>query len=151
MDPPPAARPVLALVISVALLLASGALLLTFTQGDSVSPLFGHVLTVQVILALVVWSLVAWGVRRLVIGKLPKMRLNSRAAFIWGGFRVALLIATVTLMVCWFAALALGLAAETAIVRAVVLLLVVTAFTGITAGASFNSMLVLKRWRDRRA
>jgi hypothetical protein len=141
---------VLTLVIVAGLLIAGGAVLLT-TQGDPINGLFRHVLTVEVIAGLLVWNLLAWAARRATVGKLPKMQLNSTATFIWGGFRVALFVATVTLLVCWVTALVIGLAVETAFIKAVVLLLLVTAFTGITAGAFLNSTLVVRRWRGHRA
>lgn len=150
MEAPRPARLVGTLVIIAGLLLASGSAFLAM-QGDPTSPLFGNVLTVPVIVGLVVWSVLAWAARRMTLGKLPRMRLNSTVTFVWGGFRVALFIAAVTLMVCWLAALALGVTIETAFVRALVLVLLVTVFTSIAAGAFFYSMLVVRRWRGGKA
>lgn len=150
MSAPRPDRLLLTLVIVAGLLIAGGAVLLT-TQADPISGLFRHVLTVEVIAGLVVWNLLAWAARRVTVGKSPKMPLNSTATFVWGGFRVALFIATVTLLVCWVTALLIGFVLEAAFIKAVVLLLLVTAFTGITAGAFLNSMLVVRRWRGQRA
>ncbi len=147
MDAPVSARRALAFVIVGAILLAAGALFLTFTRGDPASSVFQHVLTIQVIAVLLVWFFLAWSARRLIVGKSPKLRPNSVATFIWGGSRVSLLIATVTAMVGWLIALALGLDIATAFVRAVVLLVVVTAFTGIIGGAFLNSLLAVRHWR----
>ena len=146
MEAPRPARLVGTLVVIAGLLLASGAAFLAM-HGDPTSPLFGNVLTVRVIVGLVVWSVLAWAARRVTLGRLPKMRLNSTATLVWGGFRVALFIAAVTLMVSWLLALALGGGVETTLVRALVLVLLVTFFTSIAAGAFFNSMLVVRRWR----
>jgi nitrate/nitrite transporter NarK len=63
---------------------------------------------------------------------------------------VALLVATVLLVICWLAALTFGLAAQTAFVQAAVLLLVVTALTGIAGGAFLNSALAIRHWRSKR-
>ena len=149
MDAPVSARSALKFVIAGAMLLAGGALFLTFTRGDAAGTLFQHVLTIQVIAVLLIWFLLAWSARQLIVGKLQKLRLNSLAAFIWGGSRVSLLIATVTVMVGWLVALALGLEIATAFVRAVVMLVVTTAFTGIISGAFVNSVLAVRHWRSR--
>jgi len=138
------------IVIAAGLLIAGGAVLLTM-QRDPINGLFRHALTVEIIAGLLAWNLIAWAARRVTIGKLPKMRLNSTATFVWGGFRVALFVATVALLVCWVTALVIGLAVETMIVKAVLLLFLVTAFTGITAGAFLNSMLIVRRWRGQGA
>jgi hypothetical protein len=146
MSTNPAAKSALALVVAGALLLAGGALYLSITQGDPISPLFRHVLTIEVMAALVVWFTAAWTARRFTVGRLPKLQLGS-AGLLWGGSRVALLIATVLLLIGWLAALALGIAVQTAFLRAAVLLLVVTAFTGIAGGAFFNSILAIRHRR----
>jgi hypothetical protein len=148
MDAPPPARLLLALVILGGLFLASGAVLMAWS-GDPVGHLFRQILTIQVILGLVAWNIFAWTARRLIIGKLDDMRLTSMAALIWGGFRVALFVAVVTIIVCGAVAWALGLETVTAFVRALVLIVIVTAFTGIFGGALFNSLLVVRRLRER--
>ena len=140
-------RSALAFIIVGGILLAGGALFLTLTRGDAASSLFQHVLTIQVIAVLLAWFLLAWSARRLIVGKLSKLRLNSLTAFIWGGSRVSFLIATLTVMVGWLSALALGLEIATAFLRAVVLLVVATAFTGIIGGAFLNSVLAVRHWR----
>ncbi len=150
MDAPISPRSAFAFIIGGAILLAGGALSLTFTSGDAVSPLFEHVLTIQVIAFLLVWYFLAWSARRLIVGQLPKLRQNSSAAFIWGGSRVSLLIATVIVMIGWLVALALGLEIAMAFVRAIVLLVVATAFTGIIGRALLNSMLAVRHWRGHK-
>ena len=147
MNAPAPSRLWLAFPIAGGLLLAIGAVFLTVTRGDPISPLFRHPLTVQIIVGLLTWSLLAWTARLLIVGKLRKLRLNSMAAFIWGGSRLALWLATLTVLVSWLATLALGLLVETALARATVLLVMVTAFMGIIGGAFFNSTLVIRRWR----
>lgn len=149
MDARAPARLLLMLVVLSGLLLASATVFLSVWLGDPVGPLFRQALTIQVILGLVVWFFLAWAARRLIVGKLANMPLASGAAFICGGFRVALLIAAVTLIVCGLASLALGLEIGTAFLRALVLILVVTAFTGIIGGAFFNSLLAVRRLRER--
>ena len=66
------ARRALAFVIFGAILLAGGALLLAFTRGGPASSLLQHVLTIQVIVVLLTWSLLAWSARRLTVGKTAK-------------------------------------------------------------------------------
>lgn len=146
MSTRPSPRSALALVIAAALLLAGGALYLATLVGDPVGPLFRHVLTLQVIAVLLIWFAAAWAARRFIVGKLPKLELNY-AGLIWGASRVALLIATVLLLLGWLTVLALGLAVETAFVRAAILLLIVTAITGIAGGAFLNSLLAIQHWR----
>ncbi|MEO7411251.1 MAG: hypothetical protein ABIU10_08030 [Sphingomicrobium sp.] len=150
MGVPVPARSAIAFVIVGAILLLSGALFLTFTKGDPASALFQHVLTIQAIAALLVWFVLAWSARRLPVGKPPKLRPNSVATLVWVGSRISFLIATVIAMFGWLIALALGLDIATALVRAVVLLVVVTAFTGIIGGAFLNSVLAVRHWRGRR-
>ena len=60
---------------------------------------------------------------------------------------MAFLLATITVIVGWLIALALGLEIETALIRAGVLLVVAMAFTGIIGGAFFNSMLAIRHLR----
>src|SRR5205809_765742 len=134
---PPPERTLVTHVIIASLLIASGAVYLTATQGDMLGPLFQHVLTGRVLVSIISWTCLAHAARRLLVGKLPKIRLSSRAALVWGGSRVALLIAVVMVLVIWITALTLGLAIKTALVRAMALLFVVTAFTGIIGGAFF--------------
>jgi hypothetical protein len=146
MQTRPSPKSALALVVGGALLLAGGALYLTVSRSDAVSPLFQHVLTIQIIIALAVWFAAARVARRFTVGKLQKLPL-SPGAVIWGSSRLALLLATVLLMIGWLAALILGLAVETAFVQAVVLLLIVTAFTGMEGGAFLNSILAIRHCR----
>lgn len=146
MDAPISARSALAFIVPGAILLSGGALFLTVTRGDLPSSLFQQVLTIQFTAGLFVWFFLAWSARRLVVGKLPKPRSNSVATFVWGASRVSLLIATLTAMVCWLIALALGLDIATAFIRAVVLLVVATAFTGVIGGAFLNSVLAVRHW-----
>ena len=141
------ARLPLFFIAVAALALAISAVSLAVTFGDPVSPLFAHVLTIPVIAALVIWFALAWAARRATIGDLPKESVNSWAAFVWGGSRVALLLATVLVTVGWLITLALGLELATDFVRALVLLLVVTAFTGIAGGAFLNSVWAMRHWR----
>ncbi|HEX8214224.1 MAG TPA: hypothetical protein VF582_01995 [Allosphingosinicella sp.] len=136
----------MSLMIASAILLAGGALYLAITRGDPLSPLFRHGRTIEIIAVLLLWSMAALAVRRFTVGRLPELQLNLPGV-IWGGSRVALLIATVLLMVGWLAALAFGLTVQVAFLRAVVLLLVVTFFTGIAGKAIINSLLAIRHWR----
>ena len=144
------AKRALAVVIFGAILLACGALSLSVTERDPAASLFQHVLTIKVIAVILIWNLLAWSARRLIVGKLPELRMNSLMALIWGGSRVAFLIATVAALVGWLIALALGLEIATALIRAVVLLAVAMAFTGMIGGAFLNSMLAIRRLRGQR-
>lgn len=94
MSTRPSPRSALALVIAAARALAGGALYLATIVGDPIGPLFRHVLTLQVMAALLIWFAAAWAARRFTVGKLPKLKLNY-AGLIWGSSRVTLLIATV--------------------------------------------------------
>jgi hypothetical protein len=138
------------LVVIAGLLLAGGAVYLTATQGDLLGPLFGDVLAMPVIGAVVVWFLMTWAARRTIVGSLPDTRRASNAALIWGGSRLALLLGVIILLVCWLGALALGFALEIALIRAVGLLAVLTAFTGIIGGAFLNSVATVRHWRVRK-
>ena len=142
----PSTKSALALVIAGALLSAGGVLSLAIAEGDAVGSLLRQVLTFQVFVPPMVWFAAAWGVRRFAIGKLPTLQL-SFAEVVWGGSRVALLIATALLLIGWLATLAFGLGVQLAFVRAVVLLAAVSALTGIAGGAYLNSMLAIRHWR----
>lgn len=83
------AKRALAFVIAAAILLAGCALSLSVTERDPATSLFQSVLTIQVIAVILIWNLLAWSVRRLIVGKLPELRLNSLTALIWQGSRVA--------------------------------------------------------------
>jgi len=149
MDPRSPARLWIALVVFAGLAVASGAVFYSATEHDPIGPLFRQSLTAPVIVGLMAWSLLALGARWLLVGKLPKRPVSFVPTLIWGGFRVALLVATVTAIVGWLAALALGLAVSTIVFRALVLILIFSAFTGITGGAFINSMLAIGEWRRR--
>jgi hypothetical protein len=149
VDAPVLARRALAFVIVGAILLAGGALSLAVTERDPAIFLFQHVLTIRVIAVILIWNLLAWSARRLIVGKLPELRLNSLTALVWGGSRVAFVIATVTVLVGWLIALALGLEIATAFIRAVVLLVVAMAFTGIIGGAFLNLRLAVRHLRGQ--
>ena len=143
------ARRASAIVIVEATLFAGGAVFLSVTERDPTISLFQHVLTIQVVAVILIWSLLAWSARWLIVGKLPELRLNSLSALILGGSRVAILIATVTVMVGWLIALALGLEIAPALFRAGVLLAVAMAFIGIIGGAFLNSVLAVRHLRDQ--
>ena len=139
----------LSLMIASAILLAGGALYLAITRGDPVSPLFRHGRTIEIVAALLLWSMAAWAVRRLTVGRLPGLQLNL-PGIIWGGSRLAFLVATLLLIVGWLTALAFGLTVKVAFIQAVALLFIVTFFTGIAGGAVINSMLAIQHWRGRK-
>src|SRR5918994_2195906 len=102
---PQSLRHVLAFLIVGALLLSGAALGLTATVGNAA---FGYVANIQIIVVLLAWAALAWAARRIVVGKVEEIASNSRTTFIWGGFRVCLLFATVALLLGWLIALALG-------------------------------------------
>ena len=113
--------------------------------------MFGYVANIQAILVLIVWAALSWAVRRLVVGIVEDEPTNSLALFMWGGFRVCLLIATVVLLLGWLIALAVGHALQPALLQAVVLIVVVTAVTGMIGTAAANSWLVVRHWRRRKS
>ena len=91
----------------------------------------------------------SWAARRLALRKAPMVRVGQ-TWLLWVGSRLALLIATFLLVIGWFATLALGFAVQTAFIRAASLLCVVTAFTGIAAGALLNSMVAMRATNSAR-
>jgi hypothetical protein len=143
----PSATTALTLVVCCAFLMAGAALYLTLGTGDPLKSVFRQVLTIYVIVGLVVWFAAAWLARGLIVGRLPKLQMSA-TVLIWSGFRIALLIAVVLLLICWLGALALQLPLEVAFVRAAVLLMVVAAFTGMTGGAFLNSTFALRHLRS---
>lgn len=145
---PQSPRLVLAALVAGALLLAASALGLTATGGNAV---FGYVANIQAILAIIAWAALAWLARRLVVGRIEDKPSDSLALFMWGGFRVCLLLATVVLLVGWLIGLAMGHALQPALLQAVVLMVVVTAVTGIIGTATVNSWLAIRHWRRRKS
>jgi len=150
MDAPRPARLWLVLVVAAGILLAGGTIFLSAIVGDPIGPLFRHVLSVQIVVVLLVWSGLAWTARLLLVGRLPRLRLSSMTAFAWGASRIALFLAMVTVMVCWLALVIVGRADNATFVGAIGLLVVVTAFTGLIGTAFFNSLLVVRRLRVRK-
>ena len=134
-------------VVLLGVAAASGAVYLSITFGDPVGLLFRNILTGPVILGIVSWSMLALAVRWWAIGKRVKHPLASKVAYFWGGSRLALIIATLSLGVAWLISLALALSGETAILAAFVFIIAITAFTGLLGGAIGNSVLVAKHWR----
>ena len=146
MSAHPANRKILALVCVGAFFLAGGALYLAITEANLVGPLFRKVLTLKVMAALFIWFTAAWAARRFAPRKAQTVKFGQ-TWLVWGGTRVALLIATFVLLMGWLATLALGLALQTAFIRAATLLCVVTAYTGIAGGALMNSMVAIRHRR----
>lgn len=138
------------LVVGAGIVLAAAAVLLS-GQGGPLSFMFRHGLFVGIMAGICVWNPIAWAARRVIVGKQPELCLSSTLTSLWGGFRVALLVAVVTLLVFAVAALAIGLGVGATLVKAIVLVMFVAAITGITAGAIFNSMLVVRHWRGHKA
>lgn len=145
---PQSPRLVLAALVAGALLLAISALGLTASLGNTA---FSYVANIQAILVIVAWAALAWAARRLVVGKIEDKSPRSLALFMWGGFRVCLLLATLGLLVGWLIALAIGHALQPALLQAVVLMVVVTAVTGIIGTAIVNSWLAIRHWHRRKS
>ena len=125
----------------------SGAVYVSVTFGDPVGLLFRSILTGPVILGIVSWSLLALALRWLTIGKLVRPPFASKVTYLWGGSRLALILATLALGVTWLVSLALAWSSGAAILGAFIFIVVITAFTGLLGGAIGNSVLVAKHWR----
>ena len=119
-------------------------------QGDPVSALLQNPSTLYLLAGLVVWRLLAGAARWIILKALPNVGSEASAGLVWGSFRLALLVATVTALVGWLAAMTMGLALQAVLIEAVLLLVLVTAFTGVLGGAVFDSMLAVRHWRERR-
>jgi hypothetical protein len=143
----PPARFVWPLVAVAAVAIAIATISLALVVGDPVGPLFRQPITVPLMLALFVWALLAGAARRLTVGKLPTVSVNSRAVFFWGASRFALLMAVVLVLAISLVSFAIGLEIAGALLRGSVLLIVVTGFTGLGGGAFLNSALAVKHWR----
>jgi hypothetical protein len=126
---------------------ASGAVYVSVTSGDPVGLLLRNILTGPVTLGIVSWSLLASALRWATIGKMVRTQLVSKVALFYWGSRLALILAILALGVTWFVSLALALSSEAAILGAVVFIVMITAFTGLLAGAIGNCVLVAKFWR----
>jgi hypothetical protein len=134
----------LAAVAVAGLAVATTALVLAAAVGDPLPPVFRQRLTGEVLLIVIVWCPLAWLVRRLIIGKLPKIGVGSPMAVAWGASRFTLFIATMLLLLGSLVFLAVGTNLGPAFFRAFISLVVLTAFTGIVGGAARNTVLVLK-------
>ena len=145
---PQSPRLVLSVLVAGALLLAGSAFALTATTGNTV---FGYLANIKAILVLIVWAALSWAARRLIVGIVDDEPTNSLALYMWGGFRVCLLLATIVLLLSWPIALAIGHALQPALLQAVVLMVVVTAVTGIIGTATANSWLAVRHWRRRKS
>jgi hypothetical protein len=134
------------LVMSAALSLAGGALYLAIIQVDPAGSLFRPELTIEIWAILLAGSATAWIARLLTVGKHPRPQLNW-AIGLWVGSRLALLIAIAVLLIGWLVAVASGLTVQTYLLRAAVLLLVVSAFTSIAGGGVLNAIMAFRHWR----
>jgi len=132
-----------------AILLAGGALTVTLGRTDAVGSLFEQVLTIPIIVAILAWNVLAWWIRRLIVGRVNDLRLSSTTA-LWIGTRMSLMIAGITVLIAGLIAMAFGLEIAAALIRAMVLLAFAAAFTGIVGGAWFNSVLAVRHWRAHR-
>ena len=136
-------------VVASGIILAAIALFVTEKLGDATSVLFDQLLPIPAIGVLLLWAVIAWVARRALYDQPPDLTLHSRGILVWVGSRISLLVATVLLLIPWIIALATGHDAMPTLLRAFILVLVVTALTGIIGGAVLNSALAIRQFRKR--
>lgn len=134
---------ILTFLVVASILVACGAYYFVESGIYRASELGARVLNGLVILAILGWGMVTWLVRRLTVGKLPKLPMNSPVVFVFGIFRLVLLVAIVLSGISWLVALAFGLNGDQAFPEAFVLLVVSAALSGIIGGGIINLMLAL--------
>lgn len=148
MAPRRSAKLTLALIATGALLLAGSALLLSFDGFALPGPLQDVVLLAFGIL--LGWSLLAWSARRLLVPGPLKSRLYSIPAMAWFGLRMALLLATLAVILGWASAAAIGSGVTPALARAFVPLVLLSTALSMIDGAVRNTLLTVRRARVAR-
>ena len=134
---------ILTFLVVASILVACGAYYLVEAGIYRASELGARILNGLVIVAILGWSMVTWLVRRLTVGKLPKLSTKSPAVLIFGIFRLVLLVAIILSGISWLVALAFGLNGDQDFPEAFVLLVVSSALSSIIGGGIINLMLAL--------
>ena len=101
------------------LLIAASAFLLVSQGGCSPGFIFDRILTGPIIAGLVAWLFIAFGARRLRVGRIVGPTVVSPTLLLWVGLRLSLVLSIVILFLSWLAAFALGLEIQTPLVNAV--------------------------------
>lgn len=136
-----------AFVTAGGVLIAGSAFFLTLAITDPLGLLFRRV-SGSIILVLCGWFFLAWALRRIVCGPIPRNSAPSMLAIVFFGFRMSLLISVLILIGWCLGALAFGAATRATVVMALFSALVFTWITGVMAGAIINSRMVLRRWQS---
>lgn len=140
-------RRIFAFVAAGGVLIAGSAFLLVRALTDPVGLFFRQV-PGPIILALCGWFVLAWTLRRIFCGPIPRNSAPSMLAFVFFGFQVSLLISVLILIVWCLGALAFDTTMRTTVVMALVSTLVFAAITGVAASAIVNSQMLFRRWRS---
>ena len=117
--------------------------------GDPLGALFEHVLTGPVVLVMIAWAVVAMSARRFFVGPLPKYVVDSKPLRLWTVSRLSGLFSAIVLLASFLLALTFGLPAKQKIFHSLILVIVLTAFSGIIGGSIYNCALVIRHWRTR--
>jgi hypothetical protein len=134
------------------LAVAGGAIALTASVGDPISPLFQHAFAGPILLAIVAWGIVAIGVRWVRFGRSKKNPLGPTASSVWVCVYLVLLIAVFADLAFLVIALTLGLDAEVrgALIRSLIFLVLLYGVTSMLGTALFNSLVAVSSNRTPR-
>jgi hypothetical protein len=142
------ARLLLFVVILVGVLLDFASF---WTAANSIDPIgwaIRRVLITPLGLTLLAWNLLAWGARRLIVGKPSKEMLRaSRSATALGFLRFASTVAMLGIIACLLVSLVLGSDLRTSFFKAFVLIAFFSVSVSVVGGAVLNSMLIAKHYR----
>ncbi len=117
--------------------------------GDPLGALFDHVLTGPVLLMMIAWVVVAMSARRFFVGPLPKFVVDSKSLRLWIVCRLSGLCSAIVLLVSLLLALAFDSSAKQTIFQSLILVIVLTTWSGIIGGSIYNFALVIRHWRTR--
>jgi hypothetical protein len=132
-----------------AVLAALAAFAFCYVYRSAPSSLFGSPHSLNIFVALLVFSFVAWAARRAMVGKAKDLRFTGRSIIAFVLFKGGLLTAFCVLVIVWLGGAIAKWSLATVFIRAAILLLLLNMVIGIVGGAAINSMLVIRRARQR--
>ena len=132
-----------------AVLIALVAFAVCFMSGPTPADFFGSPLKLRLWLALIIWNVLAWAARRVLVGKTKGLRLKGSPVAAFVLLKVSLLLAIGTLFILWLASAVAKWSLATVVIKAALLLLLCNLIFGLAGGAAINSVLAVRRFRLR--
>lgn len=132
-----------------AILIGLAAFAICLAYGLTPADFFGSSRKLSLWLGLLIWNVLAWVARRVLVGKTKGIRLTGIPVVAFVLFKLSLLSAIGILLVIWLASAVAKWSLATVLIKAALMLLVLNMIVGIAGGAAINSILAIRRARSR--